>query len=224
MDFGRLAQVWRERWALTASLSVLVLAGFFGSLAIVPSTYQSQATVILLASKAESGLYGGNPYLSFSPSLSLAADAVSRAVMSPATARNLASQGYGASYTVAPPAYATSTTGSVLVVTTTGRDRLDVQDTLLAVLSDISKELAVVQGRVRPKDQIRVTTLAVSPQATLSVGHTARPLVAIGALGLLAVLGIPVLVDSRSQRRGRRELASRPARFTPQAERQGVRP
>ncbi len=197
-----------------AWLCVLALGGFLDSMAVLPKTYESQATVLLLASRAESSFYGGNPYLGFSPSLALTADAVSRALMSPAWARQLAARGYGASYSVEPATYSTPTTGSVLVVTTTGSDKLDVQESLKAVMSGLRAELGVIQGKVRPRDRIQVTTLSISPQATLSVGHTARPLVALGAFALLAALGIPVLVERRAQRLSGREI-SEPGRLTP---------
>src|SRR5580658_3609182 len=122
MDLRQAVHIWRARWILTSVLLILALAGAAEAGAKVPRYYQSTSSVVLLASPAASTQNGGNPFLSFSPSLTLTADAVSRELMSPGTASQLAAQGFTASYTVALPSYTTSTTGSVLLVTVTGAD------------------------------------------------------------------------------------------------------
>ena len=78
-------RIWRKRRYLTAALLVLALAGSGAALSTLPRTYQANSSVILLASRTAASPYGGNPYLSFSPSLTLAADAVSRELMGPRT-------------------------------------------------------------------------------------------------------------------------------------------
>src|SRR6266851_4200547 len=113
-------RIWRKRRYLTAALLVLALAGSGAALSTLPRTYQANSSVILLASRAAASPYGGNPYLSFSPSLTLAADAVSRELMGPGTVLSLAARGFSASYTVALAPYTTTTTGSVLLVTVAG--------------------------------------------------------------------------------------------------------
>src|SRR5580658_10562385 len=122
MDLRQAVRIWRTRWTLTSVLLILALAGIGGATAEMPRYYQSDSSMVLLASRASSMQNGGNPFLSFSPSLTLTADAVSRALMAPQTVRQLAGQGFTASYTVALPTYTTSTTGSVLLVTVTGAD------------------------------------------------------------------------------------------------------
>ena len=175
----------------------------------MPRYYQSASSVVLLASRAASTQNGGNPFLSFSPSLTLTADALSRELMAPGTVEKLAARGFTATYTVAPPPYATSTTGSVLLVTVTGRDAATVQGTLRAVTAQIGTQLAQLQHGVPPRGQAHAATLSFTPQATLSISQTARPLVAAGALLLVICLGTPIVVDgliARRQLRGRSAL------------------
>jgi len=201
MDFSETIQIWRRRRALTATLLILALASIAAAMAGLPRHYQSQASVVLLASRSTAKLTGGNPYLSFSPSLTLTADAVSREMMAPGAMQHLAASGATASYTVALPAYTTATTGSVLVISVTGTDPALVQSTLRAVTAEVGQALAQIQGAVRPQDAIQVATLSSDPQATVDVSLTARPLVVVAALGLLFALGLPLLVDSRLSRR-----------------------
>jgi hypothetical protein len=201
MDLRQAVRIWRTRWTLTSVLLILALAGIGGATAEMPRYYQSDSSMVLLASRAASMQNGGNPFLSFSPSLTLTADAVSRALMAPQTVRQLAGQGFTASYTVALPTYTTSTTGSVLLVTVTGADAAGVQRTLQAVNTQIGTQLAQLQNGVPPRGQVHADTLSSTPQATLSISQTARPLVVVGVLLLVIALGTPIVVDGLITRR-----------------------
>jgi hypothetical protein len=201
MDFRQAVRIWRAQWILTSVLVILAMAGAAGAAAKIPRYYQSASSVILLASRAASVQNGGNPFLSFSPSLTLTADAVSREVMAPGTVRRLAARGFTASYTVALPSYTTSTTGSVLLVTVTGTDAARVQRTLQAVTAQIGTQLAQLQRGVPASGQVRADTLSLTPQAALSTSQTARPLVVVGALLLVICLGTPIVVDGLATRR-----------------------
>ena len=209
MDLRQAVGIWRARWILTSVLLILAMAGAAAAAAKSPRYYQSASSVVLLASRVASTQNGGNPFLSFSPSLTLTADAVTRTLMAPGTVRQLAGQGFTASYTVAPPPYTTSTTGSVLLVTVTGTDAAGVQRTLRAVTAQIGPQLAQLQLGVPARGQVRAVTLSVTPQAALSISQTARPLVVVGALLLVICLGTPIVVDglaTRRQLRGRSAL------------------
>lgn len=208
MDSHAAVSVWRRRRALTATLLVLAGISLAAATAVLPRTYQSQASVVLLASRSVAKLTGGNPYLSFSPSLTLTADAVSRELMAPATVQSLAARGFTDPYTVTLPVTAAATGGSVLTVSVTGTDTAAVESSLRAVTAEISSVLARIQGTVRPQDVIRVATLSVTPQATLDVSQTARPIVVVAVLGLLLAFGLPVIVDGRlTGRRHRHDTA-----------------
>lgn len=201
MGFDQIVPILRRRMKLTIALIILAATGFIAALGISPGTFQAQASVVLLASRSQSRLTGGNPYLSFSPSLSLAADVLSRTVMAQETAAELASRGFTEAYTVAPPTYTTTTTGSVLVVTVTGHNPAGVERALRAVVSQVGTSLARLQYRLKPRHRIKLAILALSPGASLAVSATARPVVMTLVAGLLAAFGIPVLVDGARRRR-----------------------
>jgi hypothetical protein len=171
----------------------------------MPRYYQSASSVVLLASHAASKQNGGNPFLSFGPSLTLTADAVSRELTAPATVSRLAARGFTASYTVAVPPVTTFTTGSVLLVTVAGTEAAGVQHTLQAVTAQISTQLAQMQRGVPGPSRVRADTLSFAPQATLSISQTARPLVIVGALLLVICLGTPIVVDGLITRRRLRD-------------------
>jgi hypothetical protein len=201
MDFRQAVRIWRTRWILTSVLLILAMAGAAGAAAKMPRYYQSASSVVLLASHAASAQNGGNPFLSFGPSLTLTADVVSRELMAPATVRHLAARGFTASYTVTLPSYTTSTTGSVLLVTAAGSNADRVQRTLQAVTAQIGTQLAQLQHGVPAASQVRSDTLSVTPQATLSTSQTARPLIVVGVLLLVICLGTPIVVDGLITRR-----------------------
>jgi hypothetical protein len=201
MDLGESVNIWRRRWILTVAMFILAVAGVGATLTGLPRVYQTHASVILLASRSAAKLNGGNPYLSFSPSLTLTGDAVSRELMAPGAARDLAASGFLGTYTVALAPDTTSTTGSVLLVTTTDRSSAQAQGTLQAVISEISVKLVQLQGSVAPRYRIRAVTLSATPRATLSASQMARPVIAVAALGLLAALGIPIAIDGLMARR-----------------------
>jgi hypothetical protein len=201
MDLRQAARIWRARWILTSALLALALIGAAGAAAAIPRHYQSTSSVVLLAPPAASAQNGGNPFLSFSPSLTLTADALSRVLMAPVAVAQLAARGFTASYTVALPSYTTSTTGSVVQVTVTGTNAANVQSTLQGVTAQIGTELAQLQDGVAPSGQITAETLSFTPQAALSISQTARPLVVVGVLLLLICLGTPIVVDGLAAKR-----------------------
>jgi len=218
MELRQAVRIWRARWILTSVLITLTLVGAAEAAAKMPRYYQSASSVVLLASHVAAKQNGGNPFLSFGPSLTLTADAVSRELMAPEIVRQLAAQGFTASYTVALPSYTTSTTGSVLLVTVAGQNAAGVQRTLRAVTAQIGTQLAHLQHGVPARGQIRADTLSFTPHAKLSISQTARPLVAVGALLLVICLGIPIVVDGLVTRRrlriGRRSWTTRRSRRT----------
>jgi hypothetical protein len=181
---------------LTGVLLLLTLIGTVATALKLPRTYQSQSSVVLLASRATSKPNGNNPYLSFSPSLTLTADVVSRKLMAPGTVNYLASRGFPDPYTVALAPYTTQTTGSVLLVTVTGTGEARVERTLHGVTSEISASLARLQAGTTANDRIRAATISMSQQAALSVSHTVRSLAVLIGLGLGLSFGIPRIMEA----------------------------
>jgi len=210
MNLSESFNIWRRWWMLTAALLIVTCAS---TAAVVPGmrSYQSESQVVLLASRSASRANGGNPYLSFSSSLTLTADAVSQEIMAPATAKELAAHGHLAAYTVALAPYTTDTTGSFLLVTVTGKNRSEVENTLRAVTDEISAELVSLQQGVTARGRVQAVTLSYSPQAALSVKKTLRSAVPVALAGLLFALGLPIAAEGwLARRRARRQLATSP--------------
>jgi hypothetical protein len=211
MGFNEVIQIWRRRAALTAGLLLLALASFAAALALFPASYQSGASVVLLASRAASRVTGGNPYLGFTPSLSLTADVVSRTLMGPATARQMVLDGFNEPYSVAQPSYATSATGSVLIISVTGADPVAVERTMQGVIFMTKTELRQMQENVPLRNRITVSTLASSPRATLATSATVRPIAMTLVFGLILALGLPVVIDGALRRRKVKHAVGKPA-------------
>lgn len=214
MDLGASLNIWRKWWLLTTALLILTLVGASAMLMDL-RTYQASSSVILLASPTDSKANGGNPYLSFNPSLTLAADAVSREVTAPRAEQALAARGFRDSYTVALAPYTTNTTGSVLLATVTGSNSAAVERMLQAVTGEIGVQLLQLQQQsqqgVPAHNRIRTATLSYTPGAALNVSQTARPVVTLAVVGLLLAFGIPVVADGLVSRRpARRHQAPSP--------------
>jgi hypothetical protein len=212
----------RARWILTGGLLLLTLASVVAALAELPPTYQSESSVVLLASPEASRPNGDNPYLSFSPSLTLTADVVSREMMAPSTVNDLASSGFPDSYNVALASYTTDTTGSVLLVTVTGPDKAAVEFTLHGVTNEISTVLAKLQASSPPADRILAATISMSGQPVLSLTQMARLLAVLIGVGLVASFGVPWLVEAQiAGRRIRRDTESATSPLPPDPDADG---
>jgi hypothetical protein len=183
--------VGRVRWILTGVLLLLTMVGTVAAVFLLPRTYQSQSSVVLLASRVVAKPNGNNPYLSFSPSLTLTADVVSRELMSPGTVSHLAALGFPDSYTVALAPFTTLTTGSVLLVTVSGHDKPGVERTLHGVTSGIGTVLAKLQSGSTPAERVRMAIISMTGQATLSVTQTARSFVVLAGFGLAFSFVVP---------------------------------
>ncbi|HUD39795.1 MAG TPA: hypothetical protein VMR14_23055 [Streptosporangiaceae bacterium] len=201
MDFGEVIRIWRRRAMLTAALVLAAMVAGVVALVALPATYQAQASVVLLASKSAAQLTGGNPYLSFTSSLSLAADVVTRALTAPQTAQQLARGGFTDSYAVGPPAYTTTTTGSVLVISVSGDNQVGAEATLQAVIGQVRKVLVQIQAGLPRRDRITDVTLSSSPDATLATSASLRPVVMTVIVALLLALSAPVVIDGVLRRR-----------------------
>lgn len=201
VDIGGSAHVWRKHWILFTILLVLAAIVSAGAVLKLPRTYQAQASVVLLSPQSISSQEGGNPYLNFTPSLTLTGDVLSRVVTGPVVVNSLAAEGYTASYSVALAPDTTVTTGSVLLITVTGGARANVERTLHAVMSETGRELAQLQQHVKAVNRIGIETISASPEATISISHTARTMAEAMAPVWLLALVIPILAERYSARR-----------------------
>jgi hypothetical protein len=135
---------------------------------------------------------------------------VAAELTTPAAERDLAAAGFTESYTAVAETTLTQGTasGSVLpgpfvAITVTGSDPGSVQRTLAAVTAQAGKTVLAMQPGLSRHSRIAVSVLSRASHATLSASATARSLVLIVGLLLIAALTVPVLVDAGATRRRR---------------------
>jgi capsular polysaccharide biosynthesis protein len=209
MDLMESIRTLRRRWILTSVLLLLALAGTVAAFVKLPPTYQGESMTVFLSSKNAAKQAGGNPYLAFNSSLTLTADVVRREIMDPRTAQDLKQHGFGSSYLVAA---ATDTAGPVLLITTTGSNKSQVEQTLNAVANEVGAKLTQLQVSIDENDRIGYQVVSTTPTATLNTGKKARPLAMVLALGLVLTFAIPQVVDARASRRRKKSDAVTPER------------
>jgi hypothetical protein len=216
--------IWRRRWLLTSFLLVLALLSIVAVAVKLPRVYQTQAVLVLLPShKAADQVGSGNPYLSFSASLSTAAAVVSNAVEGPGEVSSLKSRGFDQSFTVTSESTLSQSSasgatlpGPFIAVVVTGEHKARVESTLTGVVAEVSTMLKIIQSGIPVKGQISALSLSIDQTPSPSISKTARLIVAIAIPLLLFALGIPAAVDAlRVRSRRRREARDASASTTP---------
>jgi hypothetical protein len=208
MSLMEVFRIWRQRWRLTASVLLIALAGSGIAIVKVPRTYQAACTVVLVPSQRASNALGdGNPYLSFTASLSTTAAAVAVELTAPATERSLAARGFSERYTAVAESTISQTvaSGSVLpgpfiAVTVSGSSEELVERTLQGVTSTIGSTVSAMQSGISRSRRISVSTLSVTTRPAVSVSAAARSLVLTVGLLLVLALGAPLIVDAQVRR------------------------
>jgi hypothetical protein len=181
---------------------VLTLAGTAYAYHKLPPTYQATSSVVFLAPKNMTKAFGENPYLAFTSNINLTADVVRYETMDMRTAQLLAAEGYTSTYQVSD---AVDTAGPVLLVTATGHNQAAVEHTLSGVTSEITTKLEAIQAGLGDNNKIRDAVITFAPQPTTLKSKKEKPLLLLLALGLVATIGIPVIVDAQLSRRTTRD-------------------
>ncbi|MEU8032114.1 chain length determinant protein [Streptomyces sp. NPDC049099] len=200
MDLAEIFRVMRRRWRvllpgllLTAGLTVAVYL-------LVPVTYQSQSTVVLLNSQKATVAYDGNPFLSTQTSLTGMADGLARNLNSDDSVRELKSRGATGTFEAK---LADNAQGPLMWLTVTGTDKTDVlaSDRILTAYAGQRLEQFQKQQSVAPKAMIRMTTV-VAPQNPVAQTKTRLEyLVMAGFLGLVLSLVAVFYVEARRRPR-----------------------
>jgi hypothetical protein len=201
MDLMQSFRTLRKRAKLTVTLLLLTLVLTIGAAVKLPWSYQSVGNTVLLDSKAEQATFG-NPYLSFDEALELTANILCLQLTGSTTALALQAQGYTGSYTATVP----SATGAPMIqITVTASSPAAAQNTMHAVMGQVSTQLLALQGNVAPKNRIVTQVISMTPNATKLTSKKAKPLVVLLGLGLVFTFAIPQLVErSAARRRARR--------------------
>ncbi|MEU2711520.1 Wzz/FepE/Etk N-terminal domain-containing protein [Streptomyces sp. NPDC007205] len=196
MDLAEIFRVMRRRWYVLLP-GLLLTAGLTVAVALlVPVTYQSQSTVVLLNSQKATVAYDGNPFLSTQTSLTGMADSLARNLDSDVSVRELKSR--GATGTLEAK-LADNAQGPLMWLTATGTDKAAVlaSDRILTAYAGQRLEQFQKQQSVAPKAMIRMTTV-VAPQNPVAQTKTRLEyLVMAGCLGLVLSLAAVFYVEAR---------------------------
>ncbi|MFJ3809244.1 Wzz/FepE/Etk N-terminal domain-containing protein [Streptomyces sp. NPDC090073] len=200
MDLAEIFRVMRRRWyvllpglLLTACLTVAVAL-------VVPVTYQSQSTVVLLNSQKATVAYDGNPFLSTQTSLTGMADSLARNLNSDISLRELKSRGAKGTFEAK---LADNAQGPLMWLTVTGTDKAAVlaSDRILTAYAKERLDKFQKQQSVAPKAMIRMTTI-VPPQNPVAQTKTRLEyLIMAGGLGLVLSLVATFYVEARRRSR-----------------------
>ncbi|MHC3468715.1 YveK family protein [Streptomyces sp. 7R007] len=190
MDLAEIFRVMRRRWYVLLPGLVLTAALVVGVALVVPVTYQSQSTVVLLNSQKATLAYDGNPFLSTQTSLTGMADSLARNLNSDVSVRELKSRGATGTFEAK---LADNAQGPLMWLTVTGTERSAVlaSDKILTAYAKERLEQFQKQQSVAPKAMIRMTTI-VPPQNPVAQTKTRiEYMVMAGGLGLvLSLVGV----------------------------------
>ncbi|MET8805165.1 chain length determinant protein [Streptomyces sp. NPDC004546] len=198
MDLAEIFRVMRRRWYVLLPGLLLTAGLIVGVALMVPVTYQSQSTVVLLNSQKATVAYDGNPFLSTQTSLTGMADSLARNLNSDGSVRDLKSRGATGAFVAK---LADNAQGPLLWLTVTGTDKAAVlaSDKILTAYAKERLDLFQKQQSVAPKAMIRMTTI-VPPQDPVAQTKTRiEYLVMAGSLGLVLSLVAVFYVEARKR-------------------------
>jgi hypothetical protein len=199
---------------ITFPLLTLTLASVAAAYVVLPATYESKASVVLLSSQIASKEVGGNPYLAFDSSLSVTADVVARRMMDDDSVKAFQAHGYKADYKIA---LSPESDRPILEVDVTGHNRSDVQATLDAVVNQIAPTLEEIQARAPLNSRIRLNGVSKTTAPKKTISGKLRLLIMGLACGLIVTVAVPLFADSAMARRRPAALAARSPQPRPPA-------
>lgn len=187
----------RKRWYVALPLLMLTL-GAAAVLAARPGPYQVESQVVLLPSQNISNQNGGNPLLGFDNSITLAADLLRRELIDPATVQALAAEGYASSYQVSDDPV---TSGPVLDVTVTGRNKASVTQTLDGVTAEVATKLAQMQSSLHRANRLTSQVVYLNAKPVTETTKKLRTPLLVFAGGIVLMIAISSMVDAAFSRR-----------------------
>lgn len=196
MDLAEIFRVMRRRWYVLLP-GLLLTGGLIAAVVLlVPVTYQSQSTVVLLNSEKATRAYDGNPFLSTQTSLTGMADSLARNLNSDVSVRELKSRGATGTFEAK---LADNAQGPLMWLTVTGTDKSAVlaSDRILTTYAKDRLEQFQEQQSVAPQAMIRLTTI-VAPQPPVAQTKTRlQYMIMAGGLGLVLSLVAVFYVEAR---------------------------
>ncbi|MFK4100476.1 chain length determinant protein [Streptomyces sp. NPDC019531] len=217
MDLAEIFRVMRRRWYVLLPGLLLAAGLTFAVTVVVPVTYQSQSTVVLLNSQKATKAYDGNPFLSTQTSLTGMADSLARNLNSDVSVRELKSRGASGTFEAK---LADNAQGPLLWLTVTGTDKKAVltSDRLLTAYAKERLKEFQEQQSVDQNAMIRMSTI-VSPQTPAAQTKTRLEyMIMAGGAGFVLTMVAVFYVEARKRSQGPtagEELASAPEEATP---------
>jgi capsular polysaccharide biosynthesis protein len=209
MSIRELIRICRRQWIILSLALMISVIAIVGAYVLVPVKYQSQAQMTMLNSEAVTNQMGdlGNPYLSFSQTLSADVDLLTRLLVSDSSARQLAAEGVTDSYTAA---FANNALGPFMQLTVTGKNKAHVLSSLNTLVAYAQQSWYSLQraSNAPQKTIIRLDTIT-PPSSPAPVKKTKIELVAGVAVGSLIIsLILITVVDNRRGKRRYRDIAN----------------
>ncbi|WP_234443009.1 chain length determinant protein [Streptomyces cellulosae] len=190
----------RRRWYVLLP-GLLLAAGLMVAVAVVvPITYQSQSTVVLLNSQKATVAYDGNPFLSTQTSLTGMADSLARNLNSDGSVRELKSRGAKGTFEAK---LADNAQGPLMWLTVTGTDKAAVlkSDRVLTEYAKERLDQFQKEQSVAPKAMIRMQTV-VPPQNPVAQTKTRLEyMIMVGGLGLVLSMTTAFYAEARKRSR-----------------------
>lgn len=200
MDLAEIFRVMRRRWYVLLPGLLVTVGLTVAVLFVVPVTYQSQSTVVLLNSQKATVAYDGNPFLSTQTSLTGMADSLARNLNSDRSVRELKAAGATGTFEAK---LADNAQGPLMWLTVTGTDKKSVlaSDRILTDYAKDRLEEFQKQQSVVPKAMIRMTTI-VPPQDPVAQTKTRLEyMIMAGGAGLVLTLVVVFYVEARRRPR-----------------------
>lgn len=198
MDLAEIFRVMRRRWYVLLPGLLLAAGLTFAVTLVVPVTYQSQSTVVLLNSEKATVAYDGNPYLSTQTSLTGMADSLARNLNSDASVRELKSRGATGTFEAK---LADNAQGPLLWLTVTGTDKKATlsSDRILTAYAEERLREFQEQQSVADNAMIRMTTI-VAPQTPVAQTRTRLEyMIMAGGGGFVLALIAVFYVEARKR-------------------------
>ncbi|MFE9438983.1 chain length determinant protein [Streptomyces sp. NPDC006602] len=196
MDLAEIFRVMRRRWYVLLPGLLLTVGLTVAVAVVVPVTYKSQSTVVLLNSQKATVAYDGNPFLSTQTSLTGMADSLARNLNSDVSVRELKSRGATGTFDAK---LADNAQGPLMWLSVTGTEKSAVlaSDRILTTYAKERLEEFQKQQSVAEKAMIRMTTI-VPPQSPVAQTKTRlQYMIMAGGLGLVLSMVVVFYVEAR---------------------------
>lgn len=202
MSIRELFRICRRQWIVLSLALMISLIATVGAYVLTPTKYQSTAQLTMLNSEAVTNQMGdlGNPYLSFSQTLSADVDLLTRLLVSDTSARQLAAQGVTDSYTAA---FANNALGPFMQLTVTGKTKAHVASSINTLVAYAQQSWYSLQ-RASNAPQKTIIRLDVITQPSNPSPVTKTKIELVGGVGIGSIIISLILVTVVDNRRGKR--------------------